>query len=1413
MASGDPSSVLTPVALNEAERLIEVLEEKGFNDQIMNARTMLAWFFWFRYLLWDPTGEPEGPGREESRSIAFEMFVYCFVADVGPWPEELLPELAERCVPSAFAALQYMRHSESPTEQSVAYVANMWRRILAATPLKNHDRPKYQLNLGVALQALSEINEDPAIVTEAIENFEAAAAGTSSPSETAAESQTRLSTVFYYRFQRSGLPSDLDAVIGAAQAAVEARSADDPELAANLSNLGLSFWMRHESTGSLSDLDSAIDAFQRAVHADNGEEGIYSVRMSSLLKALHTRFERLDLSTDLDKEIDALKAVSQSEAIANTERIEYLSRLGGLLRIRFSRSQYFSDLEAAIGAYRATIDAMGTSHPDRPSQLGNLGLALHDLFKYSKSLPDLNAVIDAYSEAVTAAVADDPNYAALLSVLASMLNERFEYTGQVNDIETAINVAERALSAAPPGHAHRLICLNNYGAAALTRHRFRGAVEDLDHAISSYQAAVTEISDDAADRGDYLAAYGNALSIRFQQEGRQEDLNTAIKFLEAADIAEHSSNFDRAMGLAYLGSAMLNRFEHAGVIADLDEAIKQNQRAAELAKDGLQRSMILGNLGACLTARFSNIGVPTDLDDAIRLYYAATEAKIPASHPNGSALLNGLSVALQMRFERDGELADIDMAAGRLREAVESISPNSPERAKHLNNLSVILQTRFKRTGEITDLDRAIETGRAAANSHSGLDDRVRSLSNLGISLRLRYEQQGSIGDLDDAIETCSTAIRIVSPNHPLRVACLLSLGNALWSRAARNMTLTDLDAAIEAFDDALKTASPAGRDRVISRTSLGHAFELRYKLSGLEKDRQSAASNLVAVADMDTAPPSIRIESARSAGLLYSQAEPGLAASLLQQAVLLLPVVAPRQLARSDQQYAIARFAGLASEAAAYVLADTNRGPDRAGQALRLLEAGRTLLLSQAIDTRSDLTDLRQQHPELAKRFVQLRDELDQSSEQVLAANNESFKNLGVRSSTRRHLTTEFNDTLGEIRALEGFQAFGLPPDEDELLAIASSGPVVALNTSQSRVDALLLTRSGITSVELPRLNEDVLITHANDFNRALNVLANSINPAERNESQDKVRTILEWLWDEVAEPVLHALGYRSGPQDGEEWPRLWWMPSGIFALLPLHAAGYHYDSLTGCSNRTVMDRVISSYTPSIRALQYARQRATQPIAANNTLIVAMPVTPGITGSLQNVPEEVAMLRSQLPNPVVLMEPTSSDASPDGTMMDIPTKMNVLKNIPMATIAHFACHGYTDLRDPSNSRLLLHDHMSDPLTVSNLSSVKLESGRLAYLSACRTAITSDHRLIDEAIHLSSAFQLAGFPHVIATLWEIGDAIALRVARNFYEALRGGNGIIDTGRAAHALHYAIHATRAERLATPSVWAAFLHAGA
>jgi CHAT domain-containing protein len=74
---------------------------------------------------------------------------------------------------------------------------------------------------------------------------------------------------------------------------------------------------------------------------------------------------------------------------------------------------------------------------------------------------------------------------------------------------------------------------------------------------------------------------------------------------------------------------------------------------------------------------------------------------------------------------------------------------------------------------------------------------------------------------------------------------------------------------------------------------------------------------------------------------------------------------------------------------------------------------------------------------------------------------------------------------------------------------------------------------------------------------------------------------------------------------------------------------------------------------------------------------------------------------------------------------------------------------------------------------VENLLELNLweRSTWLAYLSACSTGETQIANLQDEAIHLIAACQVAGFWHVIGSLWEASDRYSVDATEEVYRAL------------------------------------------
>ena len=74
-------------------------------------------------------------------------------------------------------------------------------------------------------------------------------------------------------------------------------------------------------------------------------------------------------------------------------------------------------------------------------------------------------------------------------------------------------------------------------------------------------------------------------------------------------------------------------------------------------------------------------------------------------------------------------------------------------------------------------------------------------------------------------------------------------------------------------------------------------------------------------------------------------------------------------------------------------------------------------------------------------------------------------------------------------------------------------------------------------------------------------------------------------------------------------------------------------------------------------------------------------------------------------------------------------------------------------------------------------------------------------------VHLASAFQLAGYRHVIGTLWPIGDQPAVDFAELAYPAIAAGTDVAAAVRAATR-------TMRDRYAdNPLAWASHVHVGA
>jgi hypothetical protein len=285
-------------------------------------------------------------------------------------------------------------------------------------------------------------------------------------------------------------------------------------------------------------------------------------------------------------------------------------------------------------------------------------------------------------------------------------------------------------------------------------------------------------------------------------------------------------------------------------------------------------------------------------------------------------------------------------------------------------------------------------------------------------------------------------------------------------------------------------------------------------------------------------------------------------------------------------------------------------------------------------------------------------------------------------------------------------------------------------------------------------------------------------------------------WMWDSIAGPVLKELGLTETPAgDSSVWPRVWWCPTGALTVLPLHTAGYHGDSQDG-SARTVLDRVVSSYTPSLRALLDARDPGRQISAADDVLDRMLLVSVGDAHG--QIPLQVEGERD------VLLD-LLSDSVTD-LLDEEATREAVRAELTKHRWVHFSCHGDQDLLDPSTGGLWLYD---EKLTIADISAARFH-GDYVGLSACKTAV-GGIELLDEAITLAAALHYMGYRHVVATLWSVEQQASEDVFTAVYRRI-AADGRLRPELAAVGLHDAVRELREQYRDSPQLWTPFTHTG-
>jgi hypothetical protein len=982
---------------------------------------------------------------------------------------------------------------------------------------------------------------------------------------------------------------------------------------------------------------------------------------------------------------------------------------------------------------------------------------------------------------------EDAGPGTLWDPLIAALDVWLDTGGDPCRLRLAVGAARNAVNDST-GLGRRVRYLAFLGKAWIRLFESTGDTAALKEATAATRAAVTEAAEEDPDRPMIMCNLAESLRIRHEHTGDVKALHEAVDLGRSALRHTPEGDGRRYLPLATLSLSLRELYDRTCEPVLLDEATRTAAAALNAAPDGHALPAAFHvNYAGVLQRKFERTGDPAVLNRAIA---AARQASRTAAErtPLQRACLYNLSSLLHRQFELTGDMPALDEALGACRTAVRATQLGHPDAPLYRSSLVGQLKDRFRRTGEVAALDEAIAWGQAAWEATPpDHPNAMMYLSNLALALKAKAEHTGELPALRDAIEMQRQAARMAAEAGRDPSPLLTNLVSSLLRYFEHTSETAALDEAIAAGRAAVTAAPEDHSGRSLHEINLALVLSTRGLATGDHHMVDEAISLLEAAAVRSSARTAARVHAAGEWGrLAMHTGQTERAARGYALAVQLLPRLASRGLIRADATHWLAEHSELAADAAACAVRT-----GRADHAVELLEAGRGVLLAQTLESRTDLTDLEENHAKLADRFSYLCARLDAD------ATTEADP-AGNAADQRREFAEELSGMVAHIRTLPGLGGFLQPPEAAQLSAEAHGGPIAVINISRYGCHAFILTTDGVQAQELPALDYPTVHDQLAMMRNALKRV--DCSEAERHKAENALHSILAWLWDAVTGPVLERLGMTSSPQDVTAWPRIWWVPCGPLAYFPLHAAGHHLEEAPDSrTRRTVMDRVISSYAPTVRTLAHARTRQERPkhtsSAPPRVLAVAMPYTPGAP-DLPGAQREFRQLAELFPGT-------------EGLVGKNATRDAVLIRLPTTPWVHFACHAGTDPADPSRSHLLVHDHDHKRLSVLDISRLRLEDSEFAYLSACSTAVTAPE-LVDESIHVVTAFQLAGYSHVVGTLWEVDDRVGSEIAEHVYASLASCGS--DATTAGTCVHHATRLIRQRYPHIPTLWAAHIHTG-
>ncbi|KAJ7230314.1 CHAT domain-containing protein [Mycena pura] len=1040
-----------------------------------------------------------------------------------------------------------------------------------------------------------------------------------------------------------------------------------------------------------------------------GEDALNSVQLEDWLRLLrHNKPLKDEPETPKSRNINDIEMTPTQDSETALE----LAAQGSMARVRDD----LSNLETPpldLGQ-----EAISPDEYEKPSHLQGLAASFIDLYRRRNNLKDLDMALELGQEAVKLTATDDPRRPWLLQSLAVSLDERYKRLYDPKDLEAAIEVKQEVLTLTSRDDPQTADHLQSLAFSLTARYHKFFDLKDLETALEHEQNALKLTPAGSPRRPEHLQRVAVILSAQYRRLG---DVKVMREALELGQEAVNLTSIDHAMRPKYLDSLCVSfgaLYQRLGAVKDLEAALEYGCEALKLTpEDHPQRTDRLQTLAVLMGERYQRLGDEKDFDTAMEFGQEALRLS-PMDWNSGH--LQKIVLSLTDQHHKLGELKDLETALKLRQEALKFTSEKHPQRPHYFSSLAVTLTDQYHRLGDLLDLEAALQEHEEALKltpindprRPERLDNVAKSLlsrhERLARSLSDQYKTLGDPKDLGEALELQREAVDLTPMDDPDRSVCLQSLATSLSDRYEKFGDIEDLKLVYVNYKQSFECtlANPDSSWHAALRWA---AFSRAYQ------------------------PEHYPTACAAAFNLLPEILWMGHSISVRQKAI---------------QRVNIEDTTSAATSTCIKI--------GNATAAVEFLEQGLAMIFQQMLQLKTDVDML---PPSKGQAFADL-------SAQIYTGGG---KNLSKAVEDRTTL-------LKEIRSQPGLEYFLLPKPYRELCKASRGGPIVILNSHEDSCNGILILSPSSDPITL-RLQ--VTLQQLQDQRSRLKKLLGRCGVRAREATSNRLfgrqeqwssksaeeqwEDLLTWLWIHIVNPVYQVL-QSYGIVNG----RIWWLLTGAFASLPLHAC-------------PPTDVFVHSYTATLGSLIQAQTKECSHVPVKVCLI--------------GLSQTNSSGENYLNSCVKLLEGKQA------------TQGAVQTQLQSSSWLHLACHGKQDLLEPTKSRLLLYESTLDMETILRM---PLDHAEVVFLAACQTAM-GDSQLVNESFHLGGGFIAAGCRGAIGTLWSMNDQDGPLVAKTFYAYLFKNDRQPQAAEAAQALHFAVKELKKQGVPHER-WIPFIHMG-